>query len=171
MRGGSRRATRAVRTPFASSPRESAIRSGRSSPTVRAMIVGPMRKVGATGIGGVTNIGELVVGTPLQGLGEPTRELSESLVVSSRQCEQARAMDRCLFSGHARRRLLEDNVGVGATQSERAHSADTAPPDRLPRDFLRRNLQWKVGPSDMGAWRLEMQMRRNFTVLQSEDRP
>ena len=41
-----------------------------------------MGKVCATDIGGVTDIGKIVVGTAVAGLGEPTGKLGKRLVVA-----------------------------------------------------------------------------------------
>ena len=58
---------------------------------------------------------------------------------------------------------------VGAAEPERAHSADAAALDWLPGDFRRGTLEWKIGPRNMRTWRVEMQMRRNCSMLQRKD--
>ena len=101
--------------------------------------------------------------------GQAPREHPQRRLGLRRQAERV-ARPRGGGAPHrGQRRFLDDEVGVGAAQPERAHPGDAPPRPARPRRALPGDLDGHPLPGDGAAGRLEVQVRRDLLVLEGED--
>src|ERR1700722_14248759 len=94
------------------------------------------------------------------------RERLDRGIAARRQRQTEQRLRQGRHGGGRLRRLLDDRVRVGAAESERTDAGKPWACTAWPSLPGWRHLEWIVGPRDMPARRVEMQVWRNALVLQ-----
>ena len=127
-----------------------------------------MRKVSAPAIGRVTDVRPLGVIERAGVFDELLHRSAEGLLAMGRTRQRVEGAPGLRRLRDGRRRLFDNHMGVDAAEAEGADAAPARPFAALPGDGFANDLEREARPIKMAGGGFEMQMGREFFVLQRQ---